>query len=178
MLLYVGTGLVFVLIVFLGYVSTRPAAFSMARSSVIGGPANKVFALVNDFRRWIEWSPWEHLDPNLRRTFDGAETGAGAIYHWLGNKKAGEGRMTILESKANEKIVIRLEFIKPFSSVYTTTFEFHGENGGTRVVWRMEGKNNFMSKLWGVFMDIEKMIGKDFEKGFKGMNEAVKKSGA
>src|SRR4051812_19322368 len=95
-----------------GFISTRADSFTVQRSATIQAPADIVFAKVNDFHKWGEWSPWEKLDPNMKRNFTGANTGLDAIYEWTGNKDVGQGRMTIQESKANELVRIRLEFIE------------------------------------------------------------------
>jgi uncharacterized protein YndB with AHSA1/START domain len=164
-------GLVVVLAVLAGIVSTRPDTFTVERSATIQSPPELVFARVNDFHRWNEWSPWDHLDPQMKRTFEGANAGVGAMYGWTGNKDVGEGRMTVKDSKPNERVTIELEFIKPFAATSTTTFTFTPAGEGTRVGWKMEGKNNFMSKAMSMFMNMDKMVGGDFERGLAAMKE-------
>jgi hypothetical protein len=134
------------------------------RSILVNASADAVFPHVNDFRQWTVWSPWEKLDPDMERTYGMPSSGEGATYAWNG-KKVGAGNMTITESIPGESIVIRLEFTKPMKSVNTTAFAFSAENGGTRVTWSMTGKNNFMSKAFQLVMNLEDMIGKDYEKG-------------
>jgi hypothetical protein len=124
-----------------------------------------VYEQVNDFHKWESWSPWEHLDPTMKRSFAGAENGTGAEYSWVGNGKVGEGRMTIVESDPGSKVDIKLEFLKPFSSTNQALFAFSPEGEGTKVTWSMNGPMNFMSKVMCVFQDMDKMIGPDFEKG-------------
>lgn len=156
-----------------GFISTRPDTFAVQRSATIQAPADIVFSKVNDFHQWGEWSPWDKRDPNMKRTFTGANAGLDAMYEWTGNKDVGQGRMTIQESKANELVRIRLEFIEPFPSTNTTTFAFAPAGEGTTVTWKMEGKHNFMSKAMGLVMDMDKMIGPDFEEGLSNMKKVA-----
>src|SRR6185295_17806428 len=123
------------------------------------------FEQVNDFHKWDAWSPWAKLDPACKNSFDGASAGKGAIFAWDGNKKVGAGRMTITDSQPNNLIRIKLEFQRPFKATNTTEFSFKSEGNQTLVAWNMFGKNNFMSKAFGLFVNCDKMIGKDFEKG-------------
>lgn len=150
-------------------IATRPPVFRLERSTVIAAPPEKVFDHINDFRKWEAWSPWAKLDPNSKTTFEGAETGKGAIFKWAGNNEVGEGRQEIIESEAPQRIVIRLEFVKPFKALNQTEFTLKPEAGGTRVTWAMSGKNNFMAKAVSPFMDCEKMVGPDFEKGLSNL---------
>jgi hypothetical protein len=160
-------------------VATRPAEFQITRSATISAPAATVFAQVNDFHKWRAWSPWEKLDPNLNRTYGGPAAGEGATYAWNGNKQVGEGRMTITECRAPELVRIRLEFIKPFAATNDTEFRFQPRGDQTEVVWSMTGRNNFMSKAFCLFMNMDKMVGRDFEKGLaemKAVSEAAANS--
>ncbi len=166
-------GLAAVILLFVGFVATRPSAFTYQRSAVLPVSADIAFPLVNDFRRWTEWSPWDGLDPQQRRTYSGPESGTGAGYHWVGNDQVGEGRMTITDSKRNEQVTIQLEFIKPFAATNTTSFAFSAAEGGTQVVWAMSGENNFISKAMGLFMDMDAMIGKDFERGLATLKDVA-----
>jgi uncharacterized protein YndB with AHSA1/START domain len=161
--------LVLILIVFVIVVATRPANFRVTRSDSIAAPAELVFAQVNDFHKWDAWSPWAKLDPAMKQTHEGAPAGTGAIYSWAGNKKVGEGRMTITESRPNELIRIKLEFLKPFAAVNTTEFTFTPVGDQTAIDWSMTGTNNFMAKAFCMFMSMDKMIGGDFEKGLAQM---------
>lgn len=181
MLKKIGLGLVAVVVLFLIVVATRPGEFRYERSAAINAPPDAVFPLVNDFHNWNGWSPWDKLDPNLKRTYEGPAQGVGAMYGWTGNDDVGEGRMTITDAKANESIKIKLEFIRPFAAVNDTEFTFKPEGAGTKVSWVMSGKNNFMSKAFGLFVDVEEMIGKDFDKGLaqmKQLAEEAKKAAA
>jgi carbon monoxide dehydrogenase subunit G len=175
MLKNIAIAIVVLLIGFLGFVQMRPNESTVTRSASIKAPPDKIEALVSDFHRWNEWSPWEKLDSAMKRTFSGAETGKGAIYEWNGNDKVGQGRMEILEVASASKVVIKLDFIKPFESSNTTEFDLVDKGELTEVTWTMKGKNNFMSKLFGVFMDIDSMVGKDFEQGLANMKVAAEK---
>lgn len=157
------------LVLFLVFVATRPATFRIERSATIAAPPPVTFAFVNDFRYWQRWSPWEKLDPAMKKEHSGAPSGQGAVYYWLGNDQVGEGRMTITESLAPQKIGIKLEFIKPWTATNQATFSFTPQGEGTRVVWAMDGNNNFMGKLAGLFMDMDALVGKDFEAGLQNL---------
>lgn len=161
-----------------GLISTQPDALIVQRSATIQAPADIVFAKVNDFHKWSEWSPWEKLDPNMKRTFTGANAGLDAMYEWTGNDEVGKGRMTIQESKPNELVRIRLEFFEPWPQTSTTLFTFAPAGEGTTVTWKMEGKHNFVSKAMCLVMDMDKMIGKDFEKGLAQLDTAAQAAAA
>jgi hypothetical protein len=168
-------GVVAVLIAgFAGFIATRPGRFTIQRSAEIGAPPATVYALISSFRNWVHWSPWEKLDPNLQREYSGPDAGVRAGYHWVGNQQVGEGRMTILETRPDEEIVIRLEFIKPFSTTNQTTFRLAPDAGRTRVDWIMEGQHNFMGKAFSLMMNMDKMVGKDFEQGLANLDAAAR----
>ncbi len=162
-------GLAVVILALVGFIASRPSTFRIERSATVAAPAEVVFAQVNDFHKWGAWSPWDKLDPNQKRSFEGAESGQGAKYSWVGNDKVGEGRMTLEESKAGELVRIKLEFLKPWEATNTTTFSFKAAEGGTTVTWAMEGTNNFGSKAFSLVMDMDAMVGKDFENGWAAM---------
>ncbi|MFO1519530.1 MAG: SRPBCC family protein [bacterium] len=153
------------------YAATRPSDFKVSRSTTISAPPAKVFAQVNDFHKWDAWNPWAKMDPNAKNTFEGAASGQGAGFRWAGNRQVGEGSMTILESKPNEKIQIQLDFLKPFKGTNMAEFTFQPQGDKTAVTWTMTGKKNFIAKAIGVFMDCDKMIGDQFEKGLVGMKQ-------
>jgi uncharacterized protein YndB with AHSA1/START domain len=144
---------------------SRPNNFRYERSISIAAPADKAFAQVIDFNKWAAWSPWEKMDLNTKKTYEGAPSGVGAKYHWLGNKNVGEGRMEITEVKPNELIRIRLEFIKPMAAVNTTDFTFKQDGSNVVVTQSMYGCNTFMGKAFGLVMNMDKMIGSQFAKG-------------
>lgn len=171
-------GIAVLIVGFIVLVATRPATFHVERSATIAAPAEIVFAQVNDFHKWGAWSPWEKLDPQLQKTFEGT-SGTGASYAWKGNDKAGEGKMTIEQSDKNARIVIKLQFLKPFPATNTATFTFTPDGQGTKVTWAMDGNNNFMSKAFQLFMNMDKMVGGDFEKGLaeiKSISETAAKA--
>ena len=157
--------LVVAIAVVLIFAATKPDRFSVRREITVQAPAEKIFPLINDFHRWVDWSPYEHKDPALKRSYSGAESGKGAIYGWDGNKNVGSGRMEILESATPSKIVIQLDFFKPFEAHNTAEFTMLPQGDGTHVTWLMHGPAPFMNKVMQVFMNLDKMIGKDFETG-------------
>lgn len=159
--------------------ATRPDDFRVERSTTIAAAPATVFGHVNDFHRWQAWSPWEKLDPQLKRDFSGPTSGAGAVYAWAGNSDVGEGRMTITESRPAERVRINLEFIKPFEAMNTTEFVFKPQGSGTAVTWSMVGEHNFFSKVMCLFMDMDTMVGEDFERGLatlKAVSEGATKT--
>jgi uncharacterized protein YndB with AHSA1/START domain len=158
-------------------IAGRPDDFTVVRSTTIAAPPATVFEQVNDFHQWDHWSPWAKLDPACKNTFEGAPAGKGAGFAWDGNKKVGAGQMAITESQPVNLIRINLEFLRPFKATNTTEFTFKSEGNGTLVTWRMFGKNNFMSKAFGLFVNCDQMVGKDFEKGLAQM-KSVTETGA
>ncbi len=159
-------------------IALQPAEFRISRSTTIAAPAQPVFAQVYDFHKWEAWSPWAKLDPNMKKSHTGAPAGVGSIYSWSGNDQVGEGRMTLTESRPDELIGIKLEFKKPFAATNSTEFNFKADGNRTAVTWSMSGTNNFISKAFGLFMNMDKMVGGDFEKGLaqlKSVAEAAPK---
>jgi hypothetical protein len=159
-----------IVVVFLIIVATRSSAFRVTRTGRMMAPAGIVFENVNDLHKWEAWSPWAKVDPNAKSTFSGSESGPGASMHWSGNNKVGEGRMTIADTRPNEVIHIKLEFLRPFKATNMAEFTFKSEGDQTVVTWTMTGKNNFMGKAFHLFVDCDKMIGKDFERGLASLN--------
>jgi uncharacterized protein YndB with AHSA1/START domain len=162
-------GFAALVVVLLVVIATRPSTYRVERSTRIAAPPDVVFGLVNDFHAWDRWSPWEKLDPAMKRTYGGPPSGVGATYAWNGNDKVGEGSMRITESRPGQKVGIRLEFIKPMAAVTQTEFTFKPEAGGTQVSWVMNGTNDLLGKAFSLFADMDAMIGKDFEKGLAAM---------
>ena len=163
-------------IIFIIAAAMQPSDFCVTRSGTISAPASAVFAQVNDLQKWDAWSPWAKLDPEARNSFEGPASGIGAIMRWAGNNKVGEGSMTIVESRPDDFIRFKLEFLKPFTATNTAEFTFTSENDQTIVTWCMYGKNNFMGKAMGLIMSCEKMVGGQFEKGLatlKSLAEAL-----
>ena len=142
----------------------RMAEFTYVRETHIAADPARVHALINDFRNWQQWSPWEGLDPDLHREYSGPEQGVGAHYAWRGNRRAGEGSMEIVSSNP-QQIGIRLAFLKPWKAQNDVTFAIVPDNGGSDVAWTMTGENNGMAALFAKIFNMEKMLGKDFEKG-------------
>jgi carbon monoxide dehydrogenase subunit G len=147
------------------YAATMPDNFSVQRTASIKAPPEKIFSLINDFHRWTSWSPWEKMDPEMKRSYSGAAAGKGAAYAWQGNSKVGEGRMEITDTSPPSKITIKLDFIKPFEGHNTAEFTLEPKGDTTNVIWTMYGPSAYIHKLIGVFASMDKMIGKDFETG-------------
>jgi uncharacterized protein YndB with AHSA1/START domain len=164
-------GLVVALLVL---ISTRSADFRLERTAQIAAPPERVFALINDLHEWVKWSPWEKLDPAMQKTFGGAAAGVGATYAWVGKGKAGEGQMTILESAPGAKVALKLEFKKPFAATNDTVFTLTPTAAGTEVRWAMSGVNNFASKAFQLVVDMDKLVGKDFEEGLANLDRAAR----
>jgi hypothetical protein len=154
-----------ILVVLVIVIATRPSEFRVERAATISAPAPVVFAQVNDFHKWEAWSPYAKRDPGMKKTFEGAPAGVGAIYTWSGNHEVGEGRTTIIESRPGELIRIKLEFVRPFAGTSTAEFTFKPEGDRTAVTWALDGRNGFPAKAMGLVMNMDKMIGDDFEKG-------------
>jgi carbon monoxide dehydrogenase subunit G len=172
--LIIGIGVVvLILLGLVAYVATRPTDFRIERSAQVSAPREVVFGIINDFRQWGRWSPFDKRDPNMKKNFEGPASGPGAIYTWNGNSEAGEGRMTIVESKPGELISMKLEFSRPFKASNVVNFKLAPSEGGTRVSWIMDGKHNFVMKAMSLFMDMDKMVGKDFEQGLVNLNSVA-----
>ena len=178
MLIKILVALAVIVIVFAVIVALQPSEYRVVRTATISAPAPALFAQVNDFHKWEAWNPWGKIDPAMKQTYDGAPAGTGAIYTWTGNREVGEGRMTIIESRPSELIRIKLEFFKPFAAINTTEFTFKPEGNQTVVTWSMTGKNNFMAKAIHLFMNMDKMVGDQFEKGLAQMKSVVEAAGA
>jgi hypothetical protein len=158
---------------------TKPARFSVQRATSVRAPPDKIFPLINDFHQWGTWSPYENKDPAMKRSYSGAESGKGAVYAWDGNKNVGSGRMEILEASVPSKIVIKLDFFKPFEGHNTAEFTMLPQGDATNlttdVTWLMHGPAPFVSKVMQVFMNIDNMIGKDFEIGLSNLKRLTEK---
>src|ERR1700752_2607095 len=139
--------------------ATKPATFRIERSGTINAPADRIFAVLNDFHQWGGWSPWEHKDPALKGNFSGAERGKGAIYGWEGNKEVGTGRMEILEANAPSRLAIKLDFFKPFEAHNTAEFTMLPQGSATNVHWVMHGPATFISKFRQVFINLDRRVG-------------------
>lgn len=156
-----------------GHILTAMVGYAVERSATIAAPPQHLHGLVNDFHRWPAWSPWEDLDPDMRRSHTGPEQGAGARYSWSGNRKAGEGSMEVVGSTA-EAIDIRLDFLKPFKSLGNQIrFSFTPDAAGTRVTWRMEGRHSGLMRVAGRFTNMDRLVGPDLEKGLARLRAAA-----
>lgn len=151
------------------------STYEVTRTAVIPAPADEIFPLVNSFHEWTKWSPWESVDPSMQRSYTGTDSGVGAKYAWSGNRKAGSGTMEIIQSTAPNSIRIRLEFTKPFKTVNPTTFTFTPAGNGTQVTWTMTGENTGLGKIFALFMNMDKMVGADFDKGLASLAAAAQR---
>jgi len=170
MILYI---LIALAVIVAGFVAMQPTDFRISRSATIPAPASTLFEEVNDFHKWEAWSPWARLDPNAKNSYEGAPSGEGAIMRWVGNNQVGQGSMTLMESRPNQLIRIKLEFLKPFQATHTAEFTFKPSGDQTLVTWSMSGKNNFASKAFVLLMNCDKMIGTQFEKGLENLKTVV-----
>lgn len=143
----------------------QPSDYRVERSASLSAQPAAVFAQVNDLHKFQAWSPWAKVDPDMKQTFEGPGAGTGASVHWTGNSKVGEGVMTITDSKPAESVTFRLDFLKPFPGTSIAQFTFKPEAGGTLVTWSMTGKKSFIPKIFCLFMNMDKMVGGEFEKG-------------
>ncbi|HYD15257.1 MAG TPA: SRPBCC family protein [Hyphomicrobium sp.] len=153
------------------YVAMLPSTFRIERSTIVVAPAAATFAEVNDFHNWQEWSPWAKLDPNAKATFEGPASGEGAIFRWAGNETVGEGSMTLVESQPNDHIRIRVDFLKPWEGTNMSDFTFTADGPRTVVNWAMSGEQGFLQKAICVFMNPDKMVGEQFEKGLANLKK-------
>ena len=168
-LIVLAVGLIGVVVV----VATRPSEYRVSRTTRIAAPADAVFAHVNDFHKWGAWNPWAQIDPAMKQGYEGVPAGTGAIYTWSGNREVGEGRMTIAESRPGELIRIDMQFIKPLAGTSIAAFTFRPEGDHTVVTWSMEGKANFIAKAIHMVVDMDAMIGGNFDKGLAQMKSVV-----
>jgi uncharacterized protein YndB with AHSA1/START domain len=151
--------------------------YTVERSATIAAPPSRVYEQVADFHNWTNWSPWEDLDPELRRAYSGAAAGTGAVYEWSGNRKAGEGRMEITRAEDPSGVEIALDFVKPFKSHNQTAFTIRPEGDGSQVTWRMVGKQTLGLRIFGIFRSMDSLVGKDFEKGLGRLKAHTERAG-
>jgi hypothetical protein len=157
------------------FAATRPDTFRVKRATSIKALPEKIFPLINDFKRWGAWSPYEKKDPGMKRSYDGAPAGHGAVYAWEGDGNVGQGRMEIVEASPPGKVAIKLDFTRPFEAHNVVVFTLAPAGGATEVTWDMQGPANYLSKLIGVFVDMDRMVGRDFEVGLANLKAAVEK---
>ena len=159
--------------------ATKPNTFSVQRATTVKAPPEKIFPLINDFHQWGTWSPYENKDPAMKRSYSGAESGKGAVYGWEGNKNVGSGRMEILETSVPTKITINLDFFTPFEGHNTAEFTMlpqgDATNVTTKVTWLMHGPSRFIGKIMHVFINMDRMVGKDFEIGLANLKRLTEK---
>jgi uncharacterized protein YndB with AHSA1/START domain len=166
--------LVVVAAAFVIMVALRPAEFHIERAIAVAAPPESVFAQVNDLHAWADWSPWDKLDPKMERTHAGPPFGPGATYAWKSEDgKVGQGRMTIEKSDSPAMVLIKLEFIKPFTATNAVTFNIDATAGGAKVTWAMDGRNGFMGKAFSLLMNMDKTVGGDFERGLVGLKSVA-----
>jgi uncharacterized protein YndB with AHSA1/START domain len=163
------------LVGFLIFVALRPADYTVSRSMTVAAPAAVVFPHVNELKKWEKWNPWMQLDPNSTATYEGPAAGKGAAMKWSGNNNVGSGKMTVTESRPDELVRLHLEFYKPMAGTSDAEFTFKPEGTNTVVTWTMTGKNNFIAKAMCLFMDMDQMVGSQFEKGLSSMKRTVER---
>ena len=159
----------------LGFAATKPDTFRVQRAAGIKAPPEKVFALINDFKRWDAWSPWEKKDPAMKRTWGAVTSGKGAMYAWDGNSDVGKGSMEIAESVPSSRVALKLDFEKPFEAHNIVTFTLEPKGDVTNVTWAMQGPAPFLTKVIQVFCDMDSMVGKDFEAGLASLKKLTEK---
>jgi hypothetical protein len=162
-------GLVLVVGGVLVFAATRPDTYHVERTAKIDAPATVVFSQLEDFKAWAAWSPWDKLDPQMKKTYEGPPVGVGSTYSWQGNDKVGKGKMSIVGSQPPTEIKYRLEFIEPFTAIASTGFKVAAEGDKASVTWSMDGNKNLMAKVFGLFKDMDAQIGSDFDKGLAGL---------
>jgi uncharacterized protein YndB with AHSA1/START domain len=166
---------VLLIVVLLAYAATMPDTFLVQRSASINAPPEKVFALIQDFHHWPSWSPWEKKDPAMKKTHSGAAQGKGASYAWDGNSEVGQGRMEITEAVSPSKVVIKLDFLKPFEGHNIAEFTLDAKGAATTVTWAMHGPNPYIAKVMQIFCSMDSMVGKDFEAGLSNLKTLAEK---
>lgn len=157
------------------YAAARPDTFHIVRTTTIQAPPEMIFALINDLHRWSAWSPYEQKDPAMKRAHSGAASGKGAVYAWDGDRNIGKGRMEITDTMPPTGVTIRLDFEKPFEAHNVVEFRLQPAGGATSVAWSMQGRSNFISRLIGVFIDMDRMIGRDFEAGLASLKAVAER---
>ena len=157
------------------YGALQSPDFSVVRSVDLNATLAKVFENINDFHKWAAWSPWEKMDPDMKRSFSGAAAGVGSKYAWVGNKKVGEGNMEITHSEPSKRMQLDLHFLKPFKADNVTEFTLAPSGHKTNLKWEMRGQRPFMFRVMGLFFSMDKIVGADFEKGLNNLREIVEK---
>ena len=171
----IGIVVVAAIVAILVYAATKPNTLRVTRAANVGAAPEKIFAFINDYRNWQAWSPYEKKDPTMKRTLSGPPSGKGAVYAWEGNKNVGIGRMEILDSAAPSKVAIKLDFVKPFEAHNIVTFTLEPKGASTVVTWDMQGPSTFFAKVMGVFINMDRMVGRDFEIGLANLKALAEK---
>lgn len=164
--------IVLAVVVIAAIASLQPSTFTIERSTVIAAPPDRILPFLDDFHHFKQWSPWEHLDPNMTANISGATSGVGSVYQWQGNSKAGAGRMEIVSENPSQ-VVEKLDFLKPFESHNTITYTLTPEDSSTKVTWSMSGPAGYLTKVMTLFTSMDKMVGPDFERGLASLKTAV-----
>jgi uncharacterized protein YndB with AHSA1/START domain len=167
--------LVLAIAAILVYAAFRPGTLHVQRTASIKASPETIFALINDFDQWAAWSPYEKKDPAMKRTRSGAPKGKGSVYAWDGDKNVGKGRMEIADAQPPAKVTINLDFEKPFEGHNTVVFTIEPKGDAVNVTWAMTGRSNYIAKVIGIFISMDKMIGRDFEAGLAGMKAVAEK---
>ena len=162
----------------LGYAATRPDTFRVERTATVKAPPDKIYPLIQDFHAWSGWSPWERVDPGMRRTYGGAPSGVGAEYAWDGDKNVGKGRMEIAEASPPSKVTLKLDFERPLEAHNIVNFTMEPKGDATSVTWAMHGSVPFLAKIVHVFLDMDRMVGQDFEAGLANLKALAERKGA
>jgi carbon monoxide dehydrogenase subunit G len=173
MALKIAVSVLVVIAAILVFAATKPNVVRVRRSLSIQAPPDKIFALINDFHNWSRWAPQDKDDPTMKRTYSGPGNGVGAISYWDSTGSAGKGRMEIMESLAPRKISINVDFLKPFAAHNINEFDLEPDGTSTKVTWSMQGTNVYLMKLMGIFVNIDRVMGKHFETGLDNLNAAV-----
>jgi uncharacterized protein YndB with AHSA1/START domain len=171
----IGIVVVVLIAAVLGFAMTKPDSFSVQRTANIKAPPEKIFPLIIDLHSWGSWSPWEKLDPTMKRAYSGAESGKGAVYEWEGNAKIGTGRMEIVDATPPSKVAIKLDFLKPIEGHNIAEFTLEPQGDSTNVTWIMRGPAPFISKVIQVFVSMDSMVGKDFDAGLANLKTIAEK---
>jgi uncharacterized protein YndB with AHSA1/START domain len=175
MLKIIGLAVVALIVVLLVYAAMKPDTFRIQRSATINAPADKIFPFINDFHNWTAWSPWEKMDPALKRTHSGTTSGKGAVYEWEGNNQVGQGRMEISDTSPPSHLLIKLDFLKPFEAHNTAEFTLNGGGQSTHITWVMYGPQPYLAKVMSLFVSIDTMVGGQFEQGLANLKSVTEK---
>src|SRR5574342_729748 len=175
MLKTVAAVVVVLILALLVFAATKPDTFRVERAASINAPPETIFALINDFHDWGSWSPFERLDPAMKRTYTGAPNGEGSVYEWKGNRKAGAGRMEIAESSPPSKVTIKLDFVRPMEGHNIIEFTLEPKGNATNVTWAMHGPSPYLAKVMSIFCSMDKMVGKEFETGLANLKSVAEK---